>query len=149
MSTPPRLPRLPQPDDISHLTLLSVFHFVLGALSLVGLGFMLLQWFIMETMLGNPEIWKHQPGGPPPAQFMAIFKWFYLFGGACIVVAGIANVISGVFLRKRRHRMFSLVVAGLNCMAFPLGTALGVFTFIVLLRESVRSVYDSNEYGAS
>jgi hypothetical protein len=37
--------------------------------------------------------------------------------------------------------MFSLVIAGVNCASFPLGTLLGVFTFIVLLRASVRSLY--------
>lgn len=150
MSTPPALPQHQQQIDDGHIKLLAVFHFVLGGMSLLGLGFLLLHWFIMETVFSNPEMWKHQPGGPPPEQFLAIFKvfkWFYLFGGVCIVAAGIANVLSGIFLKTRRHHMFSLVVAGLNCMFFPLGTALGVFTFIVLLRESVKSAYQNREYG--
>jgi hypothetical protein len=37
--------------------------------------------------------------------------------------------------------MFSLVIAGLNCIQIPFGTALGVFTIIVLLRDSVREAY--------
>jgi hypothetical protein len=32
-------------------------------------------------------------------------------------------------------------VAGINCLWVPLGTALGVCTFIVLLRESVNKLY--------
>ena len=39
--------------------------------------------------------------------------------------------------------MFSLVVAGLNCMGFPFATVLGVFTFLVLLRESVVELYEA------
>jgi hypothetical protein len=32
-------------------------------------------------------------------------------------------------------------VAGLNCIQIPLGTALGVFTIMVLTRDSVEAVY--------
>jgi hypothetical protein len=42
-------------------------------------------------------------------------------------------------------RLFSLIVAGFMCMFFPFGTALGVFTFIVLTRESVRRLYFETE----
>jgi hypothetical protein len=34
-----------------------------------------------------------------------------------------------------------MVVAGLNCAQMPLGTVLGVFTLMVLSRESVKSLY--------
>jgi hypothetical protein len=37
--------------------------------------------------------------------------------------------------------MFSLVVTGITCLSFPFGTALGVFTIIVLTRGSVRQLY--------
>jgi hypothetical protein len=37
--------------------------------------------------------------------------------------------------------MFSLVIAGVQCMFAPFGTALGVFTIIVLTRDSVRRQY--------
>jgi hypothetical protein len=44
---------------------------------------------------------------------------------------------------KRRGRIFSLIVAGLNCLCFPFGTVLGVFTFVILLRDSVVEVYEA------
>jgi hypothetical protein len=57
------------------------------------------------------------------------------------VTSGVLNVISGLCLRARKGRTFSLVVAGINCLYIPLGTLLGVFTIIVLLRDSVRELY--------
>jgi len=39
--------------------------------------------------------------------------------------------------------MFSLIIAGINCVQFPFGTVLGVFTFVVLLRDSVRELYEA------
>jgi hypothetical protein len=99
----------------------------------------------MSTFFDNPEMWKDQKGGPPPAQFLALFKWFYGIFGALILSGGLANMLSGLFIRSRKHRVFSLVVAGLNCMQIPLGTALGVFSLIVLTRESVRENYDAEK----
>ncbi len=131
--------------DASHLKLLAIFHFVFAGLTLLGLGFLFLHWWFMHAIMENPEMWKNQQGGPPPKEFIALFKWVYLFFGTGIVLTGVANTISGWSLMARRNRTFSLVVAGLNCMAFPFGTALGVFTFIVLLRDSVRELYEAQK----
>jgi hypothetical protein len=129
--------------DADHLKLLAVFHFVLAGLSVVGLLFLFLHWSLMNAAMAMAE---KQPGkgGPPPAEFFAIFKWFYLFMGVMIVIAGITNLLSGRCIQQRRGRIFSLIVAGLNCLAFPFGTCLGVFTFIVLLRDSVIQAYEAN-----
>ena len=68
---------------------------------------------------------------------------FYLAGAVWFVASAILNVISGVCLRARKGRTFSLVVAGINCLHIPLGTVLGVFTIVVLVRDSVREQYSA------
>lgn len=35
-----------------------------------------------------------------------------------------------------------MVVAGVSCLSIPLGTALGVFTFIVLSRPSIVRLFE-------
>ena len=35
-----------------------------------------------------------------------------------------------------------MVIAAINCLHIPIGTMLGIFTFIVLGRDSVRKLYD-------
>jgi hypothetical protein len=145
MSTPlPPLMRDQRKVDAEHLKLLAVFHFVLAGFALVGLGFLAMHWFFMSTFFGNPEMWKDAKGGaptPPPQEFFAIFKWFYAVMGVFIVGGGLASLISGLCILRRRARTFSLVVAGIVCLGFPFGTALGVFTFVVLLRDSVTEEY--------
>ncbi len=144
MAELPPLMRDQRKTDADNLRLLAIFHFVVAGLAVVGLGFLFLHYALMQTVFSNPEIWKNQKGGgPPPEQFIAIFKWFYLFFGAVLLAGGIGNLISGVFMRKKKNRMFSLVVAGINCVQFPFGTVLGVFTFVVLLRNSVREIYEA------
>jgi hypothetical protein len=144
MSDLPPLMRDQRKVDAEHLKLLAVFHFVLAGLAVVGLGFLCLHWFFMNSFFGNPEMWKDAKAGapvPPPKEFFAIFKWFYAVMGVFIVGGGLAALISGFCLLRRRARLFSLVVAGISCLGFPFGTALGVFTLVVLLRESVAEEY--------
>ena len=49
-----------------------------------------------------------------------------------------AYYYTGRSLKECRNYVFCLVVAGFTCMQFPLGTGLGVCTFIVLFRPSVK-----------
>lgn len=147
---PPELPPLYRDQrkiDADHLKLLAVFHYVLAGLSVIGLLFLFLHWTLMHAAM---EMAAKNPskGGPPPEQLFAIFKWFYLVMGTMIVVSGVANVVSARLIQLRRSRIASLVVAGLNCLAFPFGTTLGVFTFIVLLRDSVVQLYEATPSSA-
>ena len=69
---------------------------------------------------------------------------FYVVIGGFLVALSVCNALSGHYIRKRKNRIFSFIISGINCMQFPLGTALGVFTFIVLSRESVKLTYSAN-----
>jgi hypothetical protein len=122
---------------------LAILHFVVAGLTLLGLGFLFLHWFFIHAILDNPEMLNHAKSGPPPKEFFFIFKWLYVFFGGCLSVCGLANAISGWAILQRRARVFSLIVAGLDCAFFPFGTTLGVFTLIVLLRDSVREAYEA------
>lgn len=146
-SLPPLL-RDQRKVDADHLRLLAIFHFVLAGLGILGLGFLFLHWLFLHTFLGNPEMWKDAKGGPPPREIFAIFKWFYLFAAGMIIGLGLIHVASGWCILKRRARTFSLVVAGVSCFGFPFGTVLGVFTLVVLLRESVAELYRAKGPGA-
>lgn len=143
MSELPPLPRDRRKIDADHLKLLAIFHFVGAGLALIGLLFLLGHYALFHTIIDNPKIWENQKGPPPPAEFFEVFRWFYVIIGVWFVTSGVLNVMSGIFLRARKRRMFSLVVAGLNCVHMPLGTVLGIFTLIVLMRDSVRETYGS------
>jgi hypothetical protein len=128
--------------DEDHLNLLAIFHFVVAAMTLMGILFLFAHYMMMHFIFTNPDIWKDQKGGPPPEAIFSIFIIFYIIAGAILVVIGVMNVMSGLFIRVRKNRTFSLVVAGIDCLQFPFGTILGVFTFVVLFRESVTAIYE-------
>ena len=137
------LPRDQRKIDADHLKLLSIFHFICSGLALLGVLFLLLHFAIMHTVFENPQMWQHQKSGPPPAVFFSFLKVFYLVFGLWFLLSCVLNIISGLCLAFRTGRTFSLVVAGLNCVHIPLGTTFGVFTFVVLLRDSVRELYET------
>ena len=143
------LPRDQHKIDADHLNLLAIFHFVGAGLAVLGILFLLAHYMMMHAVFANPDVWKNQkqPMPVPPEQIFAMMKWFYLAGAAWFVASGGLNVISGLGLRTRKGRTFSLVVAGINCLYIPLGTLLGVFTIVVLLRDSVRELYAAGAHG--
>ena len=144
MNTIPPVIRDQRVVDAEQLRLLAVFHFAIAGLAVLGICFLLMHFTFMRAFMNSAAV-KDSKGGPPPAEFFAIFKWFYLIGGVALLLAGLLNLLSGIFLRQQKHRTFSIVVGALNCIQFPIGTALGVFTFIVLFRYSVRELYETRQ----
>lgn len=142
------LPPLPQPQrnaDTEHLNLLSIFHFVFAGLAFFGLVFIGIHFAIMSVVMSNPQFMPApapgQPGLAAPQFVFSIMQIFYVLAGILMTAAMIGNFLSGFWLRSRRNRMFSIVVACLNCLQIPFGTILGVLTIVVLMRDSVQESY--------
>lgn len=137
-------PPVPSPDA-DHLRVLAICHHITAGLTLLMSGFIPLHYAIMKMVFTNPEMMKPKPGQPAmpfdPAEFFALFQWFYVIAAVFMLGAVVVTVLSGRFIQRRVNRLFSLIAAGFLCMFFPFGTVLGVFTFIVLTRESVRRLY--------
>jgi hypothetical protein len=127
--------------DQEHLRLLAIFHFVSAGMAFVWLLFVIGHYSIFHWVLSDPRMWEQGKEGPPPAVFITMFRAMYVVFGTWALVAAVANLLSGFYLKSRRHRTFSFVVAAFNCIHVPLGTILGAFTLIVLSRDSVAKSY--------
>ncbi len=132
--------------DTDHLRLLAVFHFIFAGLSVLGLGFMVFHYSIMQVIFSRPEIQNAQ-GGPPPEMIKKILLIFYSVMAVVLIIGGILNLLSALFLKSRKNRFYSLIIGGLNCVQVPIGTALGIFTIMVLTRDSVRRMYEEQTQG--
>ena len=144
MTDLPPLPRTQRTIDAKHLQLLSIFHFVGAGLAFLGILFVAAHFAVVHSVFGNPSFWQQQKQPVPPPQLMALFKWFYLVMALWFIVSGALNIISGLCLRARKYQTFSIVVAAINCLHLPLGTILGVFTIVVLMRDSVGELYQAS-----
>jgi succinate dehydrogenase/fumarate reductase cytochrome b subunit len=124
---------------IKHLSLLSILHYVYGAiicffgvvaLLMMGLGAFVLQSGAAQEM--DPAM---------PQWFGAFIASFGLGLFLVLMVWGILIILSGVWISKRRNRTASIIIAALCLLNFPLGTALGVFTLVALSDDEVKAEY--------
>ncbi|TDU81718.1 hypothetical protein EI77_01028 [Prosthecobacter fusiformis] len=145
--SPPPLPS----KDREHLRSLVICHYVCAGFGLAGMAFLVLHYSIMNAVFSNPKLWEKAKEPPPfdPALIVTGMQWFYLIMGVMILASAVLTLLAGLSIRARVRRTFSMVVAGLNCMQFPIGTLLGVFTLIVLSRDSVVRLYEIQQADTS
>lgn len=128
-------------QDEEHLRLLSIFHFVVGGLTaLLGCLPVFHVGFGLFFLFGNVDF----DGGAPP-ESARIFGGLFVVIGLLVMLfnwtlAGLL-IVAGRRLAQRRSHTFCTVVAAIQCVMFPFGTALGVFTLIVLCRPSVKQLF--------
>jgi len=139
-STPWGTPAAPTltSDDESHLKTLSILHYIYGGMMLFAGAFFLIYVVIGVAMIAD----RHS--SPDPNSLLAGGILFLVIGAVVMVIAagkGALTIYAGLSLAARRRPTLCMVAAALLCLNFPLGTALGVFTLIVLSRASVKAAF--------
>jgi hypothetical protein len=127
-------------DDIQHIKLLSIFHYVVGAITALFSCIPLIHIAIGLAMLSGAF-----EGKDAPPKFMG---WLFVilpgFTMLCGWTLAVCILIAGRKLAHYRARTYCIVVAGLECILMPFGTVLGIFTILVLMRDSVQELFKSN-----
>jgi hypothetical protein len=127
--------------DEEHLRLLSVFHYVVGGLTALFALIPIIHLVLGLFFILAPEKFGPNPAQQPPAFIGWLFVIFATFAIALGLILASLIVTTGRFLGRRRHHTFCLVIAFIECLMMPFGTVLGVFTIIVLLRDSVKQLF--------
>lgn len=124
-------------QDEEHLRLLSILYYIWGGLtacfSCFGVFYVL--------MGGAFLVASAQERNGPPAFVGALFGVIGVVVVVMVLVIAGLTIWSGRNLQKRQHYTACMVVAAISCLSMPFGTALGVFTFIVLSRPSVKHLF--------
>jgi hypothetical protein len=132
---------------------LGVFYYVLaGITGLQAVVLLVMKSFVMSLFDGSSRVrYSSGPfsdggsirgfgtfgsGGVPP-----LFETFFVLMLIFSIVATVLLYYTGLNLRQRTNYVFIQVIAALTCFAIPIGTALGVFTFIALRDEDIRSEF--------
>lgn len=123
--------------DEENLRLLTLFHYVVAGLAAVFALIPVIHLAMGLFLIFGTSHFKGQGELPP-----AFLGWFFVIFASVFIVLGLTMaifiLINGQCLAKRSHFMFCQVMACVECLFMPFGTVLGVFTLIVLSRESVR-----------
>jgi hypothetical protein len=130
--------------DEEHLKLLSLGYVVSACVSAFYSMFGLLYAF-MGIMMSTT--FSHLPQNPAiPAQAPPAFvAWIFGFIGLAFFLIGMsvtaARFRAAWCVKHRKSRVFCMVIAGIGCLEIPYGTVLGVFSFLVLGRDSVVPLF--------
>lgn len=119
---------------------LGVLWFIYGGLTLL-IGIAALT-FARAFFLGGMGHWMHGPGPMPPMVWLAPL-WLRFAG---VFIAGWAALSAvagwGLIQHAQWGRVLAIVVAILNILKFPFGTALGIFTLVILLGYQNTRLYE-------
>lgn len=145
-------------QDAEHLRWLSIGYYVWGGL-IALLGCFGIFHILMGLALVNgqfpmtPTPGSTFPGAGPPFPPATApnnnmppgFGWIFVgMGSAWMLLSfllGGLTAYAGRLLTLRKGKTFIQFVAALQCLHMPIGTLLGVFTFIVLGRPSVAALF--------
>ena len=128
--------------DVEHVKLLAIFYYVWGGLTAFFSLFTIIYIVIGIAALSGAM----SQNGDMNEEEAQVFGLMFLGMGSCGLLIGVVGSILTIMAGRRmsqfRSRVFCLVMAGLSCLSFPLGTALGIFTFIVLGRPTVIRMFE-------
>jgi hypothetical protein len=126
-------------QNVDHLRLLSVFHYIVAGLAALFSLFPTIHLAVGIAMVSG--VIKDAKDPFP----LALMGWFFIVFASCFILCGLTFAtclfLAGRYLQKRKHYTFCLVMAGVACMFMPFGTVLGVFTIVVLVKEDVKAMF--------
>ena len=152
-----RLEQEPNAEDTEHLSALSIGHFILAGVALLGgiptlvlgvSGSKLLDEFGSDLSMAMGDV-PGQPGTDPfgtsPEAMLQDINTLILTvivsGLVLAVVSAMHLSVVGLKIRQRRWWTFCYLTGWGECLMFPFGTVLGIFTIIVLARPSVKRLF--------
>ncbi len=128
-------------QDEQYLDLLAIFHYVVGGVMALFSCFPFIHIAVGVAMLSGAFGGNNSP---PRA-----FGWIFILFPAMFILIGwalsVSIIMAGRRLKSRTSHTFCLVVAGLECIMFPFGTVLGIFTLVVLVKDSVKELFSSGQ----
>ena len=111
-------------DDVEHLRLLSIFHYVVGGLALLFACFPLIHVAIGSIFIYAAAHADLASGDAPPE----VVGWIMIVFGLAFFILGIAFggavLWSGHCLARRKNHGFSFIMACIECVFLPFGTVL-------------------------
>jgi biotin transporter BioY len=137
------------PEDAQQLSILSICHYIMA-------GIMLLPVFCCTAWIAITGVIFANTPNPSLASQNSAFQTGHTLGATmvfcclgtvplCLIILAVCAVIAGKRLSDHKSATFCTTVAYLLCLLIPLGTALGVFTLIVLARPAVKAEFEAND----
>lgn len=126
--------------DLQYLRILSIFYYVIAGLIALISCLALIYLLLGVMFVAAPPTGSGPP--PPPA-----LGWIFIVLSIGVLLLGwswaAALVVAGWFLGRCRHYTYCLVMGCSALLYIPLGTVLGVFTIILLIRPEMKRLFET------
>jgi hypothetical protein len=116
------------------LRLLAVAQFALAVIAAGALGLIFMLHSDAAARAANPN-------RAAELSALAAYRPGFIGLTTVSVVALVGGLISGVCMWRKRGRRFSQFIAVVGLLLFPIGTAIGLATLIVLGQKPIRDLY--------
>lgn len=126
-------------QDLEHLRWLSIGFYIHAGLTALFSLIPFIHLFVGIAMVTG----KFEQEQNPPPPFVG---WLFIGIASFVILSGftlaICSFLAGKYLKSQTKYTFCFVMAIISCMFAPLGLILGVFAIIVLLRDSVKQLFN-------
>lgn len=114
-----------------HVDLIAILWIALGVFTFFG-GFVV--FWVLFGISFVPDI-----GYEAPVILRTVGAGIVIF----LLILSIPKIIAGIGLMKRQEwgRILTLIVAFLSILNFPLGTALAIYSFVILIKEETIQLF--------
>lgn len=130
------------PDE-QHLNILAICHYALAATSAFAGCIPLIHVSIGIAMLtGGLDGGRNPPPREVGIMFVAVGGSISIF----VWTVALLKAFAGRSLSKHKRYGYCYAIACLECLQMPMGTALGIFTIVVLNRPSVKAMFAGIPY---
>jgi len=116
-----------------HVKIIGILWIVFGALSLLGAA------FLFTLLMGVSFIPEMETPAPEILRFIGFFI------GAFLALLGLPKIIGGWGLLKGKEwgRILTLIVSFLSLLNIPLGTALGIYSIVILMDKRTVALFQN------
>lgn len=125
--------------DLGDLKVLSVLFWIDVGLQVLGVGFLaMLVFFGMAEEAAKNAAGQSATDAANGQMLIAVFGVMAALAGLVLLL----KILCAYGITKRRFRTLCIVVSAINCLAFPIGTIIGVYSLMVLSRPSVGALFE-------
>ncbi|PYL74312.1 MAG: hypothetical protein DMF27_14785 [Verrucomicrobia bacterium] len=150
---------------LDRLRVLSIAYYISGAIGAVFVSFLLIHFFVLlgfsfvpasqwNAPAQTPSSAQHASASPslmasptsnsaqaPPVIIFRIIAGVIGLIIICGWTLGALTAYAGHCIKKRKHRLFIYIMAGVNCIWIPYGTVLGIATILLFQWPEVQAEF--------
>lgn len=126
------------------LKVVGVLFMALSTLCFLGLLFIPIHYMMMQSVMNID--FPHQGGAPDPREMFTKMQTpiFVMYGimGVMMLIFGGVTLTTGINLYRKTHRTFCIVGSAFICIWVPFGTALGIWSLILLFDNKALPLFE-------